>query len=205
MFCNDGLTRKGRDIQYEYHQLRTIMNGTSPIVFRLLALSFVCCGWVSAFSTPTRDTNRMEAVVHQYFEGVNQKDPQLIRDCFDDITILWDVCSLRASFQRKVNSDDMVERCMDFVKAHPDCLVQFHYGPECGQRSDWVVAHWYETGTWSGDSCGISATNRPMVVEGQTRFLVDTESYKIKELVVTRTFTEWEEALMKKQIQEQEA
>jgi len=44
-----------------------------------------------------------------------------------------------------------------------------------------------------------------MAVEGQTRFLVDTQSYKIKELVVTRTFTEWEEAFLKKQNQEQEA
>ena len=184
--------------------MRTAMNKACyPILLRLLAVQAYIWGSISAFSAATRDTTRMEAVVRQYFEGVNQKNPQLIRECFDDSAIIWDICALRASNQRKVKAEDLVERCMDFVTAHPDCLVQFHFGPECSLRSDWVVAHWYETGTWSGDSCGVPAANRPMAVEGQTRFLVDTDSYKIKELVVTRSFTEWEEALMKKQLQEQ--
>lgn len=158
----------------------------------------------AAFSAATavRDTARMEAVVRQYFQGVNEKNPAMIRECFDASAKIWDVCALSASSQRQVEATDLVDRCMDFVTAHPDCVVKFHYGPECGHSSDWVVAHWYETGTWSGDSCGIPAANRPMAVEGQTRFLVDAESYKIKELVVTRTFTEWEEALLAKQGQE---
>ena len=197
--------RKGEDIDCVPQQVHTAMNHTCfPFLWRLLAsLAFIWSSAVSAFSAVSRDTTRMESVVRQYFEGVNQKNPQLIRDCLDDSAVLWDVCALRASSQRKVKAEDLVERCMDFVTAHPDCRVQFHFGPECSLHSDWVMAHWYETGTWSGDSCGIPATNRRMAVEGQTRFLVGTDSYKIKEIVVTRTFTEWEEALLKKQLQEQ--
>ena len=71
-------------------------------------------------------------------------------------------------------------------------------GPECGRSSDWVFAHWYETGTWSGTSCGVDPTHQPMAVEGQTRFRVDPVSLQIKELVVTRTFTEWETLLIAK-------
>jgi hypothetical protein len=37
-----------------------------------------------------------------------------------------------------------------------------------------------------------------MAVEGQTRFRVDPVSLQIKELVVTRTFTEWETLLIAK-------
>jgi hypothetical protein len=35
-----------------------------------------------------------------------------------------------------------------------------------------------------------------MAVEGQTRFRVDPERFEIKELVVTRTFTEWEKLVI---------
>lgn len=74
--------------------------------------------------------------------------------------------------------------------------VDFHYPPTCGRNNNWVLAHWYETGTWSGDSRGIKATGKTMEVEGQTRFFVSDE-LKITEFVVTRTFTEWEDALQK--------
>ena len=74
--------------------------------------------------------------------------------------------------------------------------VEFHYPPTCGRNNNWVFAHWYETGTWSGDSRGIKATGNPMEVEGQTRFYVNDE-LKITEFVVTRTFTEWEDTLQK--------
>jgi len=87
---------------------------------------------------------------------------------------------------------------MEFVTAHPDWLVQFHYGP-CEQRNNqvydnddndddhadsdldsdsaycWEVAYWYENGKFSEESCGILAAPnppRPMAVEGQTRFKV---------------------------------
>jgi hypothetical protein len=38
-----------------------------------------------------------------------------------------------------------------------------------------------------------------MAVEGQTRFLVDETELKIKEFVVTRTYTDWEKTLLEKQ------
>lgn len=69
--------------------------------------------------------------------------------------------------------------------------------PECGRNSDWVVAHWWEVGTWSGESCGLKPTNGPMACEGQTRFLV--KDGKITEFVVTRTITEWEAAFLEQQ------
>ena len=88
---------------------------------------------------------------------------------------------------------------MEYVTAHPDCLVQFHYGL-CEQRNNqvddndddddddddavsdsdsdstycWVLAQWYKNGQWWKESCGIAAPNppRPTSVEGQTRFKV---------------------------------
>lgn len=63
------------------------------------------------------------------------------------------------------------------------------------------MAHWYETGTWSGESCGMEPTNEPMKVEGQTRFLVN-EELKIVDMVVTRTFTDWENAMLAKRAKE---
>ena len=138
---------------------------------------------------------QMEATVRRYFEGVNQKDPDMIRSCFGSTATIRDVCGINDS-KKTVQAQDLVDRCMDFLTAHPDCRVDFHYGPECGRNSNWVVAHWYETGTWSGTSCGIPPTHEPMTVEGQTRFLVDPESLKITDFVVTRTFTEWEKAML---------
>lgn len=141
----------------------------------------------------------MEATVRRYFEGVHTKDPEKIRSCFGETATIRDVCGLNAN-ERTVAADVLVERCMEFVTAHPDCAIDFYYGPECGRTtSGWVVAHWYETGTWSGESCGIPPQNTPMAVEGQTRFRVDPSDMKIKEFVVTRTFTEWEKAFMEKQ------
>ena len=72
--------------------------------------------------------------------------------------------------------------------------------PECGRNSNWVVAHWWEVGTWSGESGGIAPTNLPMACQGQTRFLVDDG--KILEFVVTRTVTEWEKAMLATQKQD---
>lgn len=86
---------------------------------------------------------------------------------------------------------------MEFLAAHPDCVVDFHYGPKCC-GDNWVLAHWYENGHWTGDSRGIKATGNPMKVEGQTRFYV-SDDLKITKFVVTRTFTEWEQTLEKSQ------
>ena len=139
----------------------------------------------------------MEATVRRYFQGVTDKDPEQIRSCFGESATIRDVCALQSS-SRTVPAAQLVERCMQFVQAHPDCMVQFHYGPECSKQSNWVVAHWYETGTWSGVSCDLEPNYQPMAVEGQTRFKVCPETLKIQEFVVTRTFTEWEKMLLEK-------
>lgn len=81
---------------------------------------------------------------------------------------------------------------MEFLAAHPDTKVMFHYPPTCGRGSTrWVFAHWYEEGTWKGESEGIEPEMTPLDVEGQTRFLVN-DDLKITEMVVTRTFCDWE-------------
>jgi hypothetical protein len=161
------------------------------------------------FSTPVRSLSTsphtistelalaMEATVRRYFQGVTEKDPEMIRSCFGESSTIRDVCALHSS-RRTVPAAQLVDRCMQFVKAHPDCVVQFQYGPECSRQSNWVVAHWFETGTWSGTSCGIEPNHQPMAVEGQTRFMVCPDTLKIQELVVTRTFTEWEKQLLEK-------
>ena len=160
---------------------------------------------------PVHTLERMEGIVRQYFQGVNDKDPTMIRRCFGESATIRDVCNLQqqpghtnaaAGVAKTVPAETLVERCMDFVTAHPDCCVQFYYGPQCGREAPyWVVAHWYETGTWSGESCGIPPppTPAPMAVEGQTRFRVDPDTLTIQEFVVTRTFTEWEKAFLSRQ------
>jgi hypothetical protein len=137
----------------------------------------------------------IEATVRRYFEGVDDKDPTKIRSCFGEMATILDVCAL-ASTSRAVPAEDLVTRCMEFVTAHPDVKVRFHYGPVACRIDNWIYAHWYETGTWSGSSCGLEPTSKPMAVEGQTRFKVDPISFKIQEFVVTRTFTDWENQLL---------
>lgn len=155
---------------------------------------------VASFSTiaTAEKKQAMEAVVRSYFRGVDEKNPDMIRSCFGESATIRDVCGLNDDV-RSVPSETLVERCMEFVTAHPDVKIDFHYGPECGRDSNWVVAHWYEIGTWSGESCGIAAPNppQPMTVEGQTRFRVCPDKLKIEEFVVTRTFTEWEQQMLK--------
>uniref|UniRef100_A0A7S3Q1A6 SnoaL-like domain-containing protein n=1 Tax=Chaetoceros debilis TaxID=122233 RepID=A0A7S3Q1A6_9STRA len=139
-----------------------------------------------------------ESVVKSYFDGVNKKNRDQIANCFTIEASITDVCALNSG-ERTVNSDVLADRCMEFLAAHPDCVVDFHYGPKCSHDDNWVVAHWYETGHWSGDSKGIKATGNPMTVEGQTRFLVN-DDLKITKFVVTRTFTEWEETLQRNNV-----
>lgn len=67
----------------------------------------------------------MEAVVRRYFDGVTNKDAEQIRSCFADEASITDV--VNANTKNTVKSKLLVERCMDFVTAHPDCVVKFHY------------------------------------------------------------------------------
>lgn len=96
-----------------------------------------------------------------------------------------------------VSPEFLGERCREFLEAHPDAVVMFHYAPTCGRgrNNNWVYAHWYEEGSWSGKSQGIEPDGSPLTVQGQTRFLVD-DDLKIKEIVITRTFSRWEEEML---------
>jgi hypothetical protein len=60
-----------------------------------------------------------------------------------------------------------------------------------------VFANWYEEGTWSGKSEGLEPDGSSLNVKGQARFLVN-DDLNITEMVVTRTFSEWEKQLQKK-------
>mmetsp|Transcript_3984 Transcript_3984/g.8815 ORF Transcript_3984/g.8815 Transcript_3984/m.8815 type:complete len:239 (+) Transcript_3984:86-802(+) len=149
--------------------------------------------------------NLRERVVHKYFHGVDTKNIPQIVECFQpDGAIIRDVCSLTnrdVSYEdvgKMVTPEFLGERCREFLAAHPDANVMFHYSPTCGRGrgNRWVFAHWYETGTWSGSSEGIEPDGSPLTVQGQTRFLVD-DDLKIKEIVITRTFSRWEEMLLK--------
>ncbi|KAL7465984.1 hypothetical protein ACHAXS_006277 [Conticribra weissflogii] len=147
-----------------------------------------------------------ERVVHSYFHGVDSKNIPQIERCFgDDGAIIRDVCRLarregevREERGKLATPKELGERCREFLGAHPDCRVRFHYGPTCGRgrTNKWVCAHWYETGTFSGTSRGISPDHSPLNVQGQTRFWVD-DDLKIKEIVITRTFSRWEESLVR--------
>lgn len=139
-----------------------------------------------------------EQVVERYFDGVRHQDRDQIVSCFPTSgTKIRDICGVSKS-ERLATPDQLGDRCMQFLAAHPDTKVMFHYPPTCGRGSTrWVYAHWYETGTWRGSSQGIEPELTALDVEGQTRFLVD-DNLQIVEMVVTRTFSEWETKLQQK-------
>ena len=112
---------------------------SSRAVVGTLLLAFVVnVSLVSSLSLPfgkRRRCAKMEATVKRYFEGVNAKDPDMIRSCFEDIdatkkdptmATIRDVCALNTA-SRTVPVEDLVNRCMDFLTAHPDTVVDFYY------------------------------------------------------------------------------
>lgn len=146
-----------------------------------------------------------EAVVECYFDGVQRQNRDQIVSCFAPSgTKIRDVGILAASTnnnksERWATPDQLGDRCMQFLGAHPDTRVKFHFPPTCGRglRMRWVFAHWYEEGTWKGLSQDIEPEFSPLNVEGQTRFLVN-DNLQIVEMVVTRTLSEWERRLQQK-------
>jgi len=91
-----------------------------------MSTSTAASGSGSNVGDDNNNKNMMEATVRKYFEGVNRKDPTMIRDCFGDKATIRDVCGIN-SHQKTVPASTLVERCMEFVTAHPDTLVRFHY------------------------------------------------------------------------------
>ena len=69
----------------------------------------------------------MENVVRRYFDGVNKKDPEQIKSCFATEATIRDVCGINDA-KRIVKSQDLADRCMDFLTAHPDTKVDFYHG-----------------------------------------------------------------------------
>mmetsp|Transcript_18910 Transcript_18910/g.57450 ORF Transcript_18910/g.57450 Transcript_18910/m.57450 type:complete len:443 (-) Transcript_18910:100-1428(-) len=153
----------------------------------------------AAAAAPSR-AEAAEEVVYRYFDGVNDKDPELIRSCFAPTVTLRDMCGITKGTPRTATPGDMADRCMEFLTAHPDCAVRFEAPPRADRAGRWVWAHWTETGTWKGESCGVAPAGTPLDVGGHTRFLVEEVDgeLKIAKQVVYRTFSEWEVAVSAK-------
>ncbi|KAL7439846.1 hypothetical protein ACHAXM_006902 [Skeletonema potamos] len=125
-----------------------------------------------------------EEVVHKYFHGVDTEKKN---------------ASSRGGNHQvgKLVSSQFLgeERCREFLATHPDCKVKFHHGPTCGRGSNnnWVYAHI----GMRREHLGIEPVGSPLTVQRQTRFLVGND-LKIREIVITRTFSRWGEALLEK-------
>jgi len=87
----------------------------------------------------------MENVVRKYFDGVNKKDPKQIESCFDSKATIRDVCGI-SDTKRNVMPKDLADRCMEFLAAHPDCKVDFHYGYV--SRLWWSLCMFVWCGVW---------------------------------------------------------
>ena len=68
-----------------------------------------------------------EQLVLRYFDGVNKKDREQISSCFPkEGARIRDVCGV-SSMEKYVSQDVLADRCMDFLAAHPDTKVDFHF------------------------------------------------------------------------------
>lgn len=102
-----------------------IMNSTGKSILVLTIVVTSTHALLSLFG----QKRRMENVVRKYFDGVNKKDPEQIRSCFGDQAVIRDI--VVSNTKRTVPAQVLVDRCMDFLTAHPDCQVNFHYGYVC--------------------------------------------------------------------------
>lgn len=67
-----------------------------------------------------------EQVVERYFDGVQQQDKDQTVSCFNPLgTKIRDVCGI-SSGERISTPDELGERCMQFLAAHPDTKVMFY-------------------------------------------------------------------------------
>ncbi len=97
---------------------------------------------------------------------------------------------------RKLKCEEIVQQ-LNSVHSYCISFTNLIQSPTCGRgrNNNWVYAHWYEEGSWSGKSSGIEPDGSPLTVQGQTRFLVDND-LKITEIVIARTFSRWEEEML---------
>jgi hypothetical protein len=111
-------------------------------MFGFLRLTKIACllSLTSAFSAPKPNLLQKallkagggkklrEEVVARYFDGVQKQDREQIVSCFNPSgTKIRDVCGVSNS-EKFATPDDLGERCMEFLAAHPDTKVMFHYG-----------------------------------------------------------------------------
>ena len=177
------------------------MRNSLQRTLRLVALA-TQASWVSAFSTlvgsprssimvlnaetlastitgtttaNTSDT-KAEEVVRRYFDGVNKKDPVQLRSCFGETATIRDVCGLDSS-TRSVPSDNLVDRCMEFVTAHPDCLVRFHYGPSEERKFENLTKKMERGSLHTGMRL---VTGRKLLVESTRRILQFPWPWRVK-------------------------
>jgi hypothetical protein len=68
-----------------------------------------------------------EEAVARYFDGVDKQNREQIVSCFNPSgTKIRDVCGVSNS-ERLATPDQLGDRCMEFLAAHPDCKVMFHH------------------------------------------------------------------------------
>ena len=68
-----------------------------------------------------------EKVVERYFDGVTKQNREQISSVFSpEGTKIRDVCGKKSS-ERLATAEALGERCMEFLAAHPDTVVMFHY------------------------------------------------------------------------------
>jgi hypothetical protein len=68
-----------------------------------------------------------EKVVERYFDGVQKQDRKQIMSCFSPLgTTIRDVCGVPNS-ERLATPEELGNRCMEFLAAHPNTQVKFHY------------------------------------------------------------------------------
>ncbi len=109
--------------QYQTFPLPPLPSLTSPSILQKLRLKL-------GFGKALR-----ERLVHKYFNGVDTQNIQQIAECFHpDGAIIRDVCALTNKdvpydeVGRLVSPEFLGERCREFLVAHPDADVLFHYG-----------------------------------------------------------------------------
>jgi hypothetical protein len=122
------LDASSKRINVKFYKYLPASSGT-PNYYLSEPWRFISSARVSSVGTlsaapPSVLAQKMEDRVRCYFQGVDQKDPAMIRSCFGATATIRDVCGIRNS-TRTVPADDLVCRCMEFVSEFTTD------GPEC--------------------------------------------------------------------------
>jgi hypothetical protein len=109
--------------------------------FHVLVVLTAAFGWRAVCAFSSRGPNVVEKtllkigrakklreeVVERYFDGVLKQNRQQIVSCFNPSgTKIRDVCGV-FSGERVATPDELGDRCMEFLAAHPDTKVMFYF------------------------------------------------------------------------------